>query len=310
MKFHHIFQDYLNCANENEVFQYFQSTLTDSISVWEYFVDWQKVLKKFKDIEVNLNILNYLVGKDNIEEEFGNLIQQYPQIINTIPILIACRTQSFQILTDYTEGKFQYKSFEFKHKSSLSLTQSDIDDILEFTKNTGILELFRNKTIKSVPDYVLGIEVGLDTNGRKNRGGSTMETILENLISTICDRNNFLLISQATSQKIYSQWNITVNEVKSSRRFDFAINYQNNLYLLETNFYAGGGSKLKSTAGEYKSLFDSLSQQGHKLIWVTDGLGWMTTLRPLEETFRHIDYILNLKMVASGLLEKIIIQNL
>jgi type II restriction enzyme len=308
MKFHPIFQRYLNCHNVDEVFQHFHTTLTDSITLWDYFVDWQKVLKKFENVEIHLNTLNYLIGKDDIESEFTKLLQQSPQIISVIPILIACRTPSFQILTDYTKGQFTYKHFNFKYKKSLS--QSDIDDILEFTKNTGMLDLFKNKTIKSIPDYVLGIEVGLDSNARKNRGGRTMETIVETLVTTICQQNNFLFISQATSQKIYSEWNIDVQVDKSSRRFDFAVKNQNNLYLLETNFYGGGGSKLKSTAGEYKTLFDFLSRQGHKFIWVTDGLGWKTTLRPLEETFRYIDYTFNLNMVVSGLLGELIVQNL
>jgi type II restriction enzyme len=309
MKFQPIFQTYLNCADETEVFQHFKSTLTDSINTWNYFVDWQKVLRKFKDVEINLNTLNYLVGKDNIEDEFRKLLHLYPEIINTIPILIACRSSSFQILTDYPSGGFNYKSFNFT-KNINSLTQAEIDDILEFTNKTGVLELFKNKTIKSIPDYVLGIEVGLDSNGRKNRGGKTMETIVESLISTICQQNNFLFMTQATSPKIQAEWNINVQVDKSTRRFDFAVKNQNSLYLVETNFYAGGGSKLKSTAGEYKSLFDFISRQGHKFIWVTDGLGWKNALRPLEETFRHIDYTLNLNMLASGLLAELIIKNL
>ncbi|MEB3181384.1 MAG: type II restriction endonuclease [Nostocaceae cyanobacterium] len=313
MKFQTIFQTHLNCANESEIFQHFQSTLTDSINLWNYFVDWQKVLRNFSQIEINLNTLNYLVGKDNIEQEFRQLLQQYPQIINAIPILIASHTSSFQILTDYPNDSLSYKNFNFttkKLKNRTSLTEADIDDIVEFVKNTGILDLFKNKTIKSIPDYVLGIEVGLDSNGRKNRGGKTMETIVESLISKICQENNFLFMSQATSQKIQAAWNINVQVDKSSRRFDFAINNQTSLYLVEANFYGGGGSKLKATAGEYKTLFDFISRQGHKFIWITDGLGWKTTLRPLEETFQHIDYTLNLNMAGSGLLAELIKENL
>jgi len=115
---------------------------------------------------------------------------------------------------------------------------------------------------------------------------------------------------QATSPKIILEWGIHVEVDKSTRRFDFAIKNGNTLYLIETNFYGGGGSKLKATAGEYRALFDFISSQGHKFIWITDGLGWKSTLRPLEETFNYIDYILNLKMVSTGLLSEIIIQQL
>ncbi len=306
MKFNVLFQQYFNCANESEVFEYFQDTLIDSITGWDYFVNWQKVLNKFREIEIHLNTLNYLIGKEDIENEFRSLLQQAPRIISVIPILIACRTSNFQILTDRT-NIFSYKSFNFQNKT---ISTTEIDDIVEFTKNTGVLELFKNQTIKSIPDYVLGIEVGLDTNGRKNRGGTTMETIVESLITTICQENNFLFMPQATSDKIKKEWNIDVEVDKSSRRFDFAVKNDRNLYSIKANFYGGGGSKLNATAGEYKSLFDFVSRQGHKFIWVTDGLGWKSTLRPLEETFRHIDYTLNLNMVVSGLLGELIEQNL
>lgn len=308
MKFNYLFKKYLNCSNQSEVFEYFQDTLTDSITGWDYFVNWQKVLSQFRAVEIHLNTLNYLVGKEDIEKSFRNLLQQSPEIISVIPILIACRTSDFQILTNYKNNNFNYRTFNFKNKTTLSIAQ--IDDIVEFAKNTGILELFKNQTLKSIPDYVLGIEVGLDTNGRKNRGGTTMEAIVENVITTICQENDFVFMPQATSDKIKKQWNIDVEVDKSSRRFDFAVKNDRNLYLIKANFYSGGGSKLNATAGEYKSLFDFISRQKHQFIWITDGLGWKRTLRPLEETFKHIDYTLNLNMVVEGLLGELIAQQL
>ncbi|MEM6399440.1 MAG: type II restriction endonuclease [Cyanobacteria bacterium P01_D01_bin.116] len=312
MKYNHLFEQYLSCSSASEVFQYFKQNLQDSITLWDYFVKWEKVLNNFKTIEIHLNTLNYLIGKENIEQEFGILLKKMPDIISTIPILLALRTDSkktnVKVLTDYTNNNFTYKVFDFKSKPALS--QQEIDSIIEFTKNTGILELFKNKTIKSIPDYVIGVEVGLDTNGRKNRIGICMENIVENFLAPICQQNNFRFISQATAKKIKEQWEIDVNVDKSERRFDFAINTGNKLYLIETNFYGGGGSKLKSTAGEYRGLYDFISSQEHRFIWVTDGLGWKKSLLPLEETFNYIDYTMNIKMVASGLFGEIIKQNL
>lgn len=308
MKFHPVFQQHLNCSNTNDVFQYLKNNFTDSISLWNYFVDWHKVFKNFKTIEIQLNLLNYLVGKDNIEDEFRQLLSNYPKVATVIPFLIACRTANFKILTDYISEDFNYKLFSFKGKNYL--TQEEINDVIEFVTETGLIELFKNKTIKSIPDYVIGVEVGLDSNGRKNRGGSTMETIVKNLLQQICQEHKLLLMPQATSPKIKQEWGINVEVDKSTRRFDFAIKNGSTLYLIETNFYGGGGSKLKSTAGEYKALFDFISSQKHKFIWITDGLGWESTLLPLEETFNHIDYILNLKMVSTGLLSEIITQKL
>jgi len=137
-----------------------------------------------------------------------------------------------------------------------------------------------------------------------------MEDIVEFYVKNICQKNKFEYISQATSAKVKEIFGLNLTVDKSSRMIDFAIYNKHHLYLIETNFYSGGGSKLKSTAGEYKDMFDYWKKDGHKFVWITDGIGWETTKRPLEETFNRIDYILNLDMVSKQMLEKIIVGNL
>lgn len=173
-------------------------------------------------------------------------------------------------------------------------------------KNSGIFDLFKNKSIKNLVDYVFGVEVGLDSNGRKNRTGTAMENIIELFIKNICNKYGYKYMVQATPTRIKSDWGYDVTVDKSERRFDFAVNAGNTLFLIETNFYGGGGSKLKATAGEYKTLYDVASRDGHEFIWITDGTGWHTASRPLNETFNHNKYILNLKMIELGVLEEIV----
>ena len=190
------------------------------------------------------------------------------------------------------------------------MSGAEIANAVRFAKGTGLLKIFKDKAIKNVVDYTVGIEVGLDSNGRKNRGGTAMEAVVETFITDICKSHGFCYIKQATSEKVLAKWKLKLSVDKSSRRFDFAVYNGKRLYLIETNYYGGGGSKLKSTAGEYKALYDFLAKDGHKFIWVTDGIGWKKTSRPLEETFNHIEYLLNLKMLTNGLLEDIIVNNL
>ena len=177
-------------------------------------------------------------------------------------------------------------------------------------KSSGLAELFTGKKIKNVIDYVTGIEVGLDSNGRKNRGGTTMEGIIEVFLNSLCKKNNYRCLKEATAGKIKDVFGIDVPVDKSSRRYDFVMHNGQTLYLIETNFYGGGGSKLKATAGEYKALQDYLRKSGHPFIWITDGLGWKSTLRPLEEAFNHIDFVLNLAFLEDGILEHIIKENI
>jgi type II restriction enzyme len=255
-------------------------------------------------MELELHLLDYLIGKDDVRGALAELLERQPTIIRLIPALLAIREMEVTLLTGSIGDANPHKTFSFKERRTLS--QEEIEQACEFAAQCGLLELFRNKTIRSVTDYVLGIEVGLDSNGRKNRSGTSMERLVEQLISGICEANNLRYLRQATAATIQSKWGIHVSVDKSSRDFDFAINAEGLLYLIETNYYGGGGSKLKATAGEYQTLYNFLSADGHKLVWITDGLGWRTALRPLEEAFNEIDYILNLKMSMSGILEEIL----
>ena len=190
--------------------------------------------------------------------------------------------------------------------SKVTLTKDEEKDLLKFFEESGLKKFFVNKEVNSLLDYCKGIEVGMDTNARKNRTGTSMETICETYVKRLCDKYGYSYISQATASKIKSEFGRTIHLDKINRRFDFAINTPSNCYLIEVNFYSAGGSKLKATAGEYKELSDMLSTQGLGFIWFTDGKGWNTAKTALQETFEHNDYIFNLDMVKDGVLEEVI----
>ena len=287
--------------DENKAYDYFSSTLKDKITQWDYFVNWKKVLSNISMIEHELNLLNSLIGKTDVDAEAKKLFKKYPSVIKAIPALLAVRDNSVKVLVDVNH--FIYKSFDF---SIIQPSNAEIAGFASFILNSGLGELFANKRIKNLVDYVLGVEVGLDSNGRKNRGGSLMESIVETFVARDCSQNNVLYMSQATANKIFSEWNIKMDVDKSSRIIDFAINKNGKLYFIETNFYGGGGSKLKSTATEYTRMNSYWNEQGIEFIWVTDGAGWRSTLRPLREYFDRADFLMNLEMLKNGCLDKII----
>ena len=287
---------------EEDMFNYFVKNLRDSIKTWNYFIDWNKVFKGLNNVKIALNLLNSLIGSKKLKDEFIELITNYPEIITAFPILIAVRDNELKIIKDYENLDLSYIEFQFKKKEEIS--QKKALEYYNFFNKSGLVELF-SKTGNLV-DYVLGVEVGLDSNGRKNRGGKLMENVVEVFISKFCEKNNLEYLKEATAHSIKKKWNFDVKFDKSSRRYDFAIYKNNQLYLFETNFYNGGGSKLKSVCGEFKVLSNELKKQNINLIWITDGLGWQSTLRPLEETFNNNDYIFNLKMLEDDVLEEVI----
>jgi len=279
-------------------FNNFISTLKNSIKTWDYFVNWNKVFSNSSEIEIVLNKLNYLLGKDDLKEEFIRLYSSNPDIIKAFPVLLAVREKELEIY-DKEDKTSQFFNFSNKDKNA--------EEYYEFFEKSGIINLFKDKKIKNLVDYTIGVEVGLDSNGRKNRGGQLMESIVEAFVSDFCKEKGFEYIAQARATEIKAKWNTTVKVDKSERSFDFAIfnPKTKNIKLIETNFYNGGGSKLKAVCGEFKSLYTELKEQNIDFIWVTDGLGWHTTKRPLEETYNHNDYVFNLTSLEKGVLKQL-----
>ncbi len=306
MKYFDLYKS-VGCKTSKEVFEYIMGSLKESNTTWDYFVNWGKVIGGVQQVEVSLNILNTLVGKNNFDEVFVSLLKEYPAAMKAIPILLACREHNFKILITDPSG-FRYEDYDFNDSGTISDEQ--IKRALTFVRETGIAKLFKDKNIKNVVDYVTGVEVGLDSNGRKNRSGVIMEDIVEVFVKKICADNGFAYLKEATSSAIKDRFGCLVPVDKASRRYDFAVFNGKRVYLIETNFYGGGGSKLKATAGEYEGLHGSLKAAGHPVIWITDGLGWRTAAHFLEETFNRIDFLLNLALVEKGFLAHIIKDNL
>ncbi len=279
-------------------FDHLVSTFRSSIKTWDYFVNWNKVFANSANFEIALNKLNYLLGKDDLRGEFYRLYESNPDIAKALPVLLAIRENNLEI---YNKTSKELESYNFSGEGG------DVNKYFEFLDKSGLIKLFQRDGIKNLVDYVIGVEVGLDSNGRKNRGGTLMEEIVGLFLEDFCKQNNLKYIPQASPSKIKLKWNFDIVVDKSERSFDFAIyNPQSNkIKLFETNFYNSGGSKLKAVCGEFRSLYDELKRQNIEFIWITDGLGWHTAKRPLEETYNHNDYIFNLFMLEDGALNEL-----
>lgn len=298
--------DKLGLSNNDEVFDFLLSSLKPSNMLWTYFVNWDKVNINTRSLEVNLNILNYLIGKEDFDTEFRAILREHPSVISVLPALAVRdgnNTRKFKIISSVKDRKIIYEDFDFTNKNP---SDEDIDKYLKFVTKTGIKNLFAKEGVKNLVDYMLGVEAGLDSNGRKNRGGHSMEAITEAFVKDFCERNGGTYLKEANAAKIKLTYGIDVPVDKSSRRYDFVINFDNELSLIETNFYGGGGSKLKSTAGEYRNLHDTLAGR-FRFIWITDGYGWKTTKLPLRETFENNDHVLNLTLLENNVLDSIVI---
>lgn len=280
-------------------FEKWLSTMTDTIASWRYYTDFQKVYKNADNIKVELNILNSLIGSNNIKNDFLKLLKDYPNILKAIPILIAKR-ENVIIIKDAI-GDYYYN---FKQKN-----YSD-EEYAIFMEKTGIFDLLQNHLISNLYDYVIGVEVGLDTNARKNRTGDAMEDIVESYIAKAGFVKDINYYKELDKSKIEEMFGIDLSNIsnkgKTEKRFDFVITTPNGIYAIETNFYTAGGSKLNETARSYKNLaLESESIDGFNFVWITDGIGWNKAKRNLQETFEKLDYIYNIEDMKNGIMTEV-----
>ncbi|HFR3403435.1 TPA: type II restriction endonuclease [Streptococcus suis] len=293
-------QAYINLSSEERL-KIFLSTLSVTNRTPDYYVNWSKVERETKKYELELNTLNYLIGKDDIYNEALRLFNKQPNLLKAIPSLIASRDKTLDILSIDAADNMSFDNLDFT-----KIDEDRIVDYTNFVEATGLLDFLQKKANRSLVDYVYGVEAGLDSNARKNRSGTTMEGILERTVARVCKEYGLEFKAQATAPFIKDNWGIEVPVDKSERRFDVAVfsKDKHKVWLIETNYYGGGGSKLKAVAGEFTELsqFVTKSTDDVNFVWVTDGQGWKTAHLPLAEAFGYITHVFNLDMLKQGYL--------
>lgn len=277
------------------------SSFRDSIADYGYYIDFDKVHRNVESVKIELNILNSLIGSNKIEDEFENLIMKYPDVLKCIPLLLAVRTN--EICAIDNDGEFIY---DFKVQN-LPVKQYKV-----FMRKTGLFDLIENHIINNLIDYVTGIETGLDSNGRKNRGGHLMEGLVESYIQKAGFVKDETYFKEMYLHQINDKWGIDLSEIsnqgKMEKRFDYVIKTEKMIYGLETNFYTSSGSKLNETARSYKTLaLETEKIDGFTFVWFTDGKGWKKSRHNLEETFDVMEHIYNINDLESGIIPKIIV---
>ncbi len=281
------------------VFNEWLNTMKDSIATWNYYTDFEKVYRNTNQIKDELNILNGLIGVDDTESEFRRIVEKYPNVLKVIPILIAKREYEIKINDSEQNYTFNFKNPNYS-----------VDEYVKFMQNTGLFDLLQNHIIHSLVDYVMGVEAGMDTNGRKNRTGDAMEDLVEAYLVKSGFVRNVSYYKEMNLSSIENKWKIDLSSVsntgKTEKRFDFVIKTPNMIYGIETNFYSRSGSKLNETARSYKTLaLEANTIDGFTFVWFTDGKGWTSARHNLEETFDVMEHIYNIKDLESGIITEV-----
>lgn len=272
-----------------------------SIADYKYYIDFNKVFKNVDAIKIPLNILNSLIGSKNIEEEFKNILEQYPETLKCIPILLAKRELDIMAMDE--DGQIDF------HFDRPNCTNGEY---AEFMRKTGLFDLMENHIVNNLVDYVTGIETGLDSNGRKNRGGHLMENLVESFLCKAGLDKGTDYFKEMYIHEIEKRWGIDLSSISNNggaeKRFDFVVKGENTIYGIETNFYTGGGSKLNETARSYKTItMETKNLNYFKFVWITDGCGWYSAKNNLKETFDVLEHLYNISDLENGIISKVLI---
>ena len=275
-------------------------TFTDSIANYKYYIDFETIYKNAEIYKIELNMMNSLIGSENIEQDFENLVKKYPEVLKCVPTLLAVRQTEIIVLDD--EGnKFEYN---FKNMNY------SVEQYTVFMRETGLFDLLEKHLINNLYDYVLGVECGLNSNARKNRGGHLMEDLVEKFIQRAGFEKDKTYFKEMYLQDIERRWKLDMsfisNKNQATKRFDFVIKTDKCIYGIETNFYASGGSKLNETARSYKMIAEEAKRVvGFEFVWFTDGMGWISARNNLRETFDNMEHIYNIADMKNGIMKEI-----
>lgn len=266
-------------AHTKEYFEQFMSQLKETNATLGFYCDFEKINYNVETISIKLNQLNYLIGQNDIDAAIRRLWNENKGVFNVLEILIAVRTSD------------KKKAIMADGNVKLINTLFDsVEGVIEYIHGTGLDNVFRNKQIKNLVDYVFGVETSLDTNARKNRSGHLME----NQVASILDNAGV-----SYRQEVYStEYPELLVLGEDKKRFDFVIETGHCKYLIEVNFYSGGGSKLNEVARAYSELSPKINAvDGFEFVWITDGIGWKSAKNKLEEAFYVIPNIYNLTTI-------------
>lgn len=276
-------------------FDYWLAQMRKSINTYSFYVDFDKVYANVEAMKIELNILNSLIGSQNVEKDIRFIFEKYPETLKCIPTLLAVRQN--EIYAQDEEGSF---SFNF------SKPNYSIDEYIMFMRKTGLLNLISEHIVNNLVDYALGIETGLDSNARKNRGGHQME----NLVELYLKKANVEYYKEMYLTEVESKWNIDLSAISAegttTKRWDFVVKTHDKIYVIETNFYSAGGSKLNETSRSYKMIAEEAKTiPNFEFMWITDGGGWRSARRNLAETFNVMEHIYNITDMENGIFDKV-----
>lgn len=299
-----LYKKFFNLESVAEITKEFQKTLVTTNRSYLFFVDWTKVKRNIDKIKTELSILDSLINSKNLKQDFFNLLLKYPEVAKVLPILLAIRAITFDIIENLDQKTTDVVTYSFNKKRGEKLTQKEIESFWNLIEKSGASELFT--TVKNFKDYIFGVEVGMDTNARKNRSGNAMELILTPLMKQTKTELGLELFTQKQFGSIEKEIGMFFPDLLKNKKFDFLFAKRGKIFNIEVNYFFGGGSK-QEIINAYIDRQTKLKSVGGKFALITDGQAWNHNVNnELDSGFHALDYVLNLAFLRRGFLEEVL----
>ncbi len=295
-------KDFFELDTIEEISAEFRKTLVTTNRSYLFYVDWEKVQSRVKAINTELSLLDSLINSRVLKQDFYTLLKKYPEVVKVLPILLAIRELTFDVIESFDEEDTSVVTYSFNKQKGEALSDEEIQSFYNLIEKSGAKDLFT--TIKSFRDYILGVEVGMDTNARKNRSGNAMELILAPFMEQTAEEAGLKFFAQKQFGVVEQEAGVTFPELLKNKKFDFLFAKNGKALNVEVNYFFGGGSK-QEIINSYIDRQAKLQGIGSSFMLITDGQAWNKNINnELTSGLNALDYVLNLSFVRCGFFAK------
>lgn len=272
--------------NIDEKYNVFIKTLSTTNIKLEEYTSWKKINKEMDKNRWYCNQLNFFlsINEKDFKLKFSKYFNESEESFKMLPLLLSNKKEHFNYLINN-----QIRTFNIKNKS----------DVYIFIRESGLLEnIFINESCKDIYSYCFGVEVGIDNNSLKNKSGKWASDILLKILE---DNNIEEIKKEVYIKDILNLPNNKLGEFQN-KKFDFVFKYKNVTYLVELNYFNSGGSKINSESDRFIELNNKIIESkipNIKLLYVTDGLGWLKHKEKLKMVLKNIGHCYNFQLLKS-----------
>lgn len=299
-----LYKSSLGLATNREIVDEFRNSLAKTNRSHTFYVDWDKVKKNIGKIAPELGLLDSLINSSDLKSDFVNLLSKYPEVVRVLPILLAIRDAQFDIIEDFNAETADVITYSFSLKRARPLTVGEIESYWQLIERSGAFVLFTS--IRNFKDYIFGVEVGMDTNARKNRSGNAMELLLQPLMEVLSNELGLTLYAQRKFVAVEKETQLVFPGLLANKKFDFLLAKNDKALNIEVNYFSGAGSKTE-IINSYIERQRILKNDGHQFALITDGTGWAgSNNNELASGIENLDNVLNLAFLRRGFLKTVL----